>query len=443
MIQFQFSWPVSTLFGNCKRRSTSTPFLIGTSTTIRFHHFRCRVLVQDLGRRCLCWQPTVRNGYPIRTLVLPLITIKFPCGSTRYSTNSSSSGSTRKVRGNNPPTSSSSRSWIDSHLPLSVQPYAKLARLDKPVGTMLLLWPCTWSTVMAAAASASSSSSALGLLVPTTMGHVASFIGLFTVGSFAMRGAGCIINDMWDKRYDAKVERTKHRPLASGELQYHQATYLLISHLSLGLTVLYYLPSYAIAVSLASMPLVITYPLMKRYTHFPQFILGLTFNWGVLVGWAAVQNTLLHPSVPLLYASGVAWTLIYDTLYAHQDKKDDIQLGLKSTAIYFGDTYTKPILSTLATVAFGGWCAAGYYAGLLVLPTTITNTPEDVNMLLATMSYTSGCTLAYSHLLWQIYTANLNDPSNLAHRFQSNNHVGAILFLTILTASTIHGKIPY
>jgi 4-hydroxybenzoate polyprenyltransferase len=431
------SLSVSALFGYYRKRIN--PFLIGTTTTstftrynspkVRLNHFLCRILVQD-SRKWLCRHPTVLNGYPIITTTW--VTVKFPCG-TRHSSNSSQSGTTSKV-------CDKPWSWLDSLVPLSLHPYARLVRLDKPVGTMLLLWPCTWSTVMAAAAAASSSSPAL--VVPT-MEHVASLIGVFTVGSFAMRGAGCIINDMWDKRYDAKVERTKHRPLASGELQYHQATYLLISHLSLGLAVLYYLPSYAITVSLASMPLVITYPLMKRYTHFPQLILGLTFNWGVLVGWAAVQYTLIHPSVPLLYASGVAWTLIYDTLYAHQDKKDDIQLGLKSTAIYFGDTYTKPILSTLATLAFGGWCAAGYYAGLLVLPTTTTNAPEDVNMLLTTISYTSGCTLAYSHLLWQIYTANLNDPSNLARRFQSNNHVGAILFLTILIASTIHGKIPY
>jgi 4-hydroxybenzoate polyprenyltransferase len=408
MIQFT-PLPVSALRRYTKPRTN--PFLIGNSK-VRFHHLLSPVVLGKESRgRWHCLHSTV-----IRCPT-PLVTLQFPYGdSSRYSSNGRV-GNTHK-------------SWIDSLLPVSIQPYARLVRLDKPVGTMLLLWPCTWSTVMAAAASSSSSISAVS--AASSMEHVGSLIGLFTVGSFAMRGAGCIINDMWDKRYDAKVERTKHRPLASGELNLSQASYLLMSHFGIGLAVLHYLPSYAATVSLASMPLVITYPLMKRYTNLPQLVLGFTFNWGVLVGWAAVQNTLLHPSVPLLYASGVAWTLIYDTLYAHQDKKDDVQLGLKSTAIYFGDTYTKPILSTLATLAFGGWCAAGYYSGLLVIPTTA---QEAAHADPSTIIYTTGCTLAYSHLLWQVYTANLNDASNLAKRFESNNNVGAILFGTILTAS--------
>lgn len=309
-------------------------------------------------------------------------------------------------------------SWIDSIVPSSVRPYARLLRLDKPVGTMLLLWPCTWSTAMAAAAAATNSESLMR--IPSV--EVWKLLGLFTVGSVAMRGAGCIINDMWDRKYDAQVERTKDRPLASGEIGLPSATALLATQLGVGLTVVYYLPPYSAVVSLASLPLVITYPLMKRYTHLPQLVLGLTFNWGILVGWAAVQNTLFHPSLLPLYLSGITWTLVYDTLYAHQDKKDDVKLGLKSTAIYFGDTYTKPILTTFATMSMGGWCLAGYSAGIL------------------SPVYVTGCTIAFSHLLWQIYTAKLHDPTNLAKRFQSNNYVGGIVFLSILTAgSTIYG----
>jgi 4-hydroxybenzoate polyprenyltransferase len=306
-------------------------------------------------------------------------------------------------------------SWINAIVPSSLQPYARLLRLDKPVGTMLLLWPCTWSTAMAAVAVNNGS-----LLIPSV--EIWKLLGLFTVGSVAMRGAGCIINDMWDRKYDAQVERTKDRPLASGEIGLASATAVLATQLGIGLSVLYYLPPYSAFISLASLPLVITYPLMKRYTNMPQLVLGLTFNWGILVGWAAVQNTLLHPSVLPLYLSGVTWTLVYDTLYAHQDKKDDVKLGLKSTAIYFGDTYTKPILTTFATISMGGWCLAGYSAGILG------------------PVYVTGCTIAFSHLLWQIYTAKLHDPTNLAKRFQSNNYVGGIVFLSILTAgSTING----
>jgi len=290
-----------------------------------------------------------------------------------------------------------------SYIPKSLQPYAHLARLDKPIGTFLLLHPCLWSTALAAP---------LGSLPDIKL------CTLFGVGSFIMRGAGCTINDMWDSQYDRNVERTKSRPLASGELSYNQAWMFLALQLSAGLGVLVSLPNVQDCVvwGVASLPLVATYPLMKRYTNYPQLVLGLTFNWGAIMGWVAVHGTsnIDWNVVGPLYASGVLWTLVYDTLYAHQDKSDDKKLGLKSTALTFGEEGTKPILTGLTALAWGSWMLAGYNNGY--------------GEILDAPYYYVGVSTAASHLLWQIYTADLNDTKNLAERFRSNNMVGWIVF---------------
>lgn len=290
-----------------------------------------------------------------------------------------------------------------TYIPKSLQPYAHLARLDKPIGTFLLLHPCLWSTALAA---------------PIGYPPDIQLCTLFAIGSFIMRGAGCTINDMWDSQYDKNVERTKCRPLASGELTYTQAWMFLALQLSAGLGVLVSLPNVQDCVvwGVASLPLVATYPLMKRYTNYPQLVLGLTFNWGAIMGWVAVHGTsnIDWNVVGPLYTSGVLWTLVYDTLYAHQDKSDDKKLGLKSTALTFGDEGTKPILTGLTALIWGSWMLAGYnngYGDLLDAP-----------------YYYVGVSTAASHLLWQIYTADLNDTKNLAERFRSNNMVGWIVF---------------
>jgi len=310
--------------------------------------------------------------------------------------------------------SSTSSSMVRSLSP-KIQPYAELARLDKPIGTMLLLWPCCWSTAIAA--NASNISSEVGERVM----DISSVIGdpqllfLFATGSFLMRGAGCTINDMWDAQYDKKVKRTAGRPLASGVLTYKQATGFLGMQLTGGLAVLTSLPhlDYCFWLGASSLPLVATYPLMKRFTNWPQLILGMTFNWGAFMGWAATHGTLdafngLSVVLPL-YTGGVCWTLVYDTLYAHQDKDDDATLGLKSTALHFGAN-TKPILFAFSTLATGFWMLAGYNVGFV----------EPY--------FYIGCSAAGSHLFWQVASANLNDSKNLAERFKSNNTVGAILF---------------
>ncbi|GER56848.1 4-hydroxybenzoate octaprenyltransferase [Striga asiatica] len=213
-------------------------------------------------------------------------------------------------------------SWIDVYLPEKARPYARLARLNNQIGTWLLAWPCM-SITMAAA--------------PGSLPDVKMMM-LFGTGALLLRGAGCTVNDLLDRDIDTKVERTRLRPIASGVLSPFQGTCFLGFQLILGLGILLQLNNFSRVLGASSLLLVFSYPLMKRLTFWPQAYLGLTFNWGALLGWAAVKGSL-DPTVVLpLYASGVFWTLIYDTIYAHQDKEDDVKVGVKSTALRFGDS---------------------------------------------------------------------------------------------------------
>ncbi|XP_064604542.1 4-hydroxybenzoate polyprenyltransferase, mitochondrial-like isoform X2 [Liolophura sinensis] len=287
----------------------------------------------------------------------------------------------------------SAKSVVDAS-PLSFQPYLRLTRVDKPIGTWLLFWPCTWSICLAGEA-----------------GHLPDFrmIALFGMGAFLMRGAGCIINDMWDKDFDRKVERTKLRPLASGELNTFQALCFLGLNLSLALGVLLQLNWYSVMLGASSMLLVVTYPLMKRYTYWPQAFLGLTFNYGAILGWSAVQGSCDWPIVIPLYTSGFAWTLLYDTIYAHQDKYDDMLIGVKSTALKFGDQ-TKPWLFGFAAVMMSGLTCTGV-------------------MCEQTWPYYLAVATTGTHLAYQIYDVDLNNPDDCARKFRSNSWLGMILFL--------------
>lgn len=293
--------------------------------------------------------------------------------------------------------------WVDDYVPSSLQPYARLARIDKPIGTWLLLWPCFWSTAIAAPQ---------GCLPDPYL------LGLFSAGAFIMRGAGCTINDMWDQDFDKRVHRTASRPLAKGDLTQMQALGFLAMQLSCGLGVLLSLPHtyYCFAWGALSLPLVVVYPVMKRYTDFPQLVLGLTFNWGAWMGWAATYGSMDYSIIAPLYGAGVTWTLVYDTIYANQDKEDDAALGLKSTALTFGTNVDrhKQILHGLAVLTYSQWLLAGYYSDISLLP------------------YAAGMTTAYGHLVWQIQTAELDNPHNLAERFRSNATVGAIVFSSIV-----------
>eukprot|EP00597_Dinobryon_sp_UTEXLB2267_P006008 CAMPEP_0170079676 /NCGR_PEP_ID=MMETSP0019_2-20121128/15995_1 /TAXON_ID=98059 /ORGANISM="Dinobryon sp., Strain UTEXLB2267" /LENGTH=250 /DNA_ID=CAMNT_0010293247 /DNA_START=232 /DNA_END=984 /DNA_ORIENTATION=- len=233
----------------------------------------------------------------------------------------------------------------------------------------------------------------------------------FAVGAIIMRGAGCTINDIWDRDFDKHVARTKCRPLASGVLTVPQALAFLSVQLSAGLAVLVTFNTNSIILGFMSMPLVVVYPLMKRFTYWPQLVLGLTFNWGALIGYTAVMGEIsLFHTLPL-YVAGVYWTLIYDTLYGYQDRKDDVAIGVKSTSLFFGDNPQGP-LSIISLGLLGGLLATGINSGL-------------------TAPYYVGVGGMWLHVLWQIWTADLDDKENLWRRFNSNKYSGGLLALAI------------
>ena len=282
--------------------------------------------------------------------------------------------------------------WVD-RLPERLRPFAVLARWDRPIGTWLLLWPCWWALALA----------------PGWPDLRA--LALFGLGAVAMRGAGCVVNDLADRDLDARVERTRHRPLASGRLSVAQASAFLVLQLLVGLAVLLSFNRFTVLLGLASMPLVIAYPFMKRITWWPQAVLGLTFNWGALVGWSAVTGDLAAPAL-VLYAAGFFWTLGYDTIYAHQDKVDDALIGVRSSARRLGAA-TIPWLwlfygTALALIGVAGWLVApgpGFYVVL---------------------------GLAGVHLAWQVRTIDLDNPASCLARFRSNREFGLLVFLALL-----------
>jgi len=287
-------------------------------------------------------------------------------------------------------------------------PYARLARLDKPVGTYLLMWPGYWSIALAS----------------TTALPDPILLAKFGVGALVMRSAGCTINDILDRKFDAKVERTKTRPLAAGEVSVRNAVVFLAAQMTTGLGILLTLEPFAIYWGAASVIPVCLYPLAKRYLNWPQMVLGLTFNWGAILGWAAVRNSIDWQVVLPLYAGCAAWTLAYDTIYAHQDKLDDKALGLKSSALTVGDEATSTFLT--CTYAFSAACilGAGYkysaiYGGF---------DPRVFSLGVAGMVLNLG---------YQVSTLNINDPVNLAHRFRMNHWVGPSLFAGIIAAKLL------
>lgn len=269
-------------------------------------------------------------------------------------------------------------------------------RLHQPVGIFLLLWPCLVSLSMA-------SKGQLDL----------TLILIFTIGSIVMRSAGCIFNDIVDYKIDGKVDRTKTRPLASKKISRKNAIKLLISLLGVALLLLFFLNRLAILISLASLPLIALYPFCKRFTNWPQLCLGLTFNLGALVAWAAVIPKLSAAPI-ILYIAFVFWTLGYDTIYAHQDREDDIKLGLKSTAIHLGEKTEKYInlfytlTATLVVFAFSSVGPSLHFYAFMTLPVIV--------------------------LFWQVKTLDIDDRANCARRFKSNVLVGALFFVASIAA---------
>ena len=290
------------------------------------------------------------------------------------------------------------KNWIDRFAPSNTRPYLRLARADRPIGSWLLLLPCWWSVAMA-----------------TPVWPDVKMLALFAIGALVMRGAGCTINDIVDRKIDAQVLRTASRPIASGEVSVFKALVFLGLQLLLGLVVLLQFNTFAVMLGVGSLVLIALYPFMKRITYWPQLFLGFTFNWGALLGWAAVTGTLAPPAV-ILYAAGIFWTLGYDTIYAHQDKEDDILIGVKSTALKFGAA-TKPWMFGFygATAGLMGW--AGFLAGL--------GWPFYLSLGVGAL-----------HLVWQIKSLDITDPKNCLSRFKSNRDFGLIVLAGIIAAQT-------
>src|SRR5947209_14995125 len=238
--------------------------------------------------------------------------------------------------------------WVDTRAPRWSRPYLRLSRLDRPIGSWLLLLPCWWSAALAAG-------------VAHDIGPLPRIVALFLVGAFVMRGAGCTWNDITDRDLDARVERTRSRPIPAGQVSVSQALVFLALQALIGLAVLLQFNRFAIMTGIASLVIVAVYPFMKRITWWPQVVLGLAFSWGALMGFAVTQGRIDAVAV-VLYAGSIAWVIGYDTIYAHQDAEDDALIGIKSTALLFGPK-TKPALAIfygLAVVLIGAalWLAA-------------------------------------------------------------------------------------
>ena len=282
--------------------------------------------------------------------------------------------------------------------------FIELIRLKKPIGFMLLFWPCAWGLTLAYDFS-------------SNLNNYFFYLILFFLGSVFMRSAGCIVNDILDKEFDSKVLRTKNRPIASGKISIKIAILYAFILCLLALFVLLNFNLFTIILALGSMPLAFTYPLMKRFTYWPQLFLGITFNYGLILGWTAIKGEI--SIVPMIfYLGAIFWTLGYDTIYGYQDIKDDEIIGLKSTSIKFKGKEKKFLFICYAFVLilliFGGYKMQmhnSYY--LLTL-------------------------IPFVHLfIYQIKTFNLNDPSSCLKVFKSNNFFGLIVFLNILIVKNL------
>ena len=280
--------------------------------------------------------------------------------------------------------------WVDRYAPEFTKPYLRLMRADRPIGWWLLLWPCWWSLALAGAG----------------LDHWYLY-GLFLVGAVVMRGAGCVYNDIVDRDFDGRVERTRGRPIPSGAVTVRQAIIFMAALGLVGLLVLLALKPFAIILGLASLGLIAIYPFMKRFTYWPQIFLGLAFNWGALMGWAAVHGSL-SPAASALYLGGIAWTLGYDTIYAHQDKEDDIMIGVKSTALRLGNA-TKIWLAGFYAVAFLLFLLAGWLANAGILFYLV-------------------MVLAAAHLIYQVVALDISSPANCLALFRANKGFGWIVF---------------
>ena len=294
--------------------------------------------------------------------------------------------------------------WVDGFAPPFLRPYLRLARLDRPIGSWLLLIPCWWS---------------VGLTGMRT-DHFPSLwhIVLFLIGAFAMRGAGCTWNDLVDRDLDGLVERTRSRPIPSGQVTVAEATAFMMLQALIGFLVLIQFNRYTVITGICSLLVVAIYPFMKRITYWPQIVLGLAFSYGALMGWPAAFGRLDWPAL-VLYAGSICWVIAYDTIYAHQDTEDDALIGIKSTALLFGDR-TKPMLAIFYGLAVGLIGLAGALAGAGAL-------------------FWLGIAAFAVHLAWQIVRLDIRDPDVCLAVFKSDRDAGLILFAGMVADAVWRG----
>jgi 4-hydroxybenzoate polyprenyltransferase len=288
--------------------------------------------------------------------------------------------------------------WVDTLAPAWLRPYLRLSRLDRPIGSWLLLIPCWWSSALASVAARASHPDIWHLV-------------LFFIGAFAMRGAGCTWNDIVDRDLDGSVERTRSRPIPSGQVSLAQAAAFLVLQALVGLAVLLQFNRFTVWLGIASLAIIAIYPFMKRITYWPQIVLGLAFSWGALMGWAAAFGRLDLPAF-LLYAGSISWVIGYDTIYAHQDREDDALIGIKSTALLFRER-TKPMLALFYAIAVALIAVAGWMAGAGVV-------------------FAIGLAAFAAHLAWQISRLDIGDPDQCLVVFKSDRDAGLILFAGLL-----------
>ena len=297
--------------------------------------------------------------------------------------------------------------WVDTIAPPATRPYLRLSRADRPIGTWLLLIPCWWGLGLATLATGQ-----------FTLQHLWIAIGC-AIGAWLMRGAGCTWNDITDRNFDAQVARTRSRPIPSGQVSVKGAVAWMVLQALLAFGILLTFPPLAISLGVASLALVAIYPFAKRFTWWPQVFLGLAFNWGVLLAWAAATSTI-GPAPILLYGAGILWTLFYDTIYAHQDVEDDALIGVKSTARLFGEDTARwlkwfLVLSVLLFSA-GIILALGASANPLQLAVAL------------------GGVWAFGwHMTWQLKRLDVEDPARCLALFRSNRDAGLlpVLFLAV------------
>ncbi|MEM7090406.1 MAG: 4-hydroxybenzoate octaprenyltransferase [Pseudomonadota bacterium] len=298
--------------------------------------------------------------------------------------------------------------WVDTYAPAVTRPYLRLSRADRPIGTWLLLLPCWWGLALAILNDGQ-----------PRLGDIWIAIGC-ALGAFLMRGAGCTWNDISDREFDAKVERTRSRPIPSGQISVRQAVVWMIVQSLLALAILLSFNLAAIAMGVLSLLPVAIYPYAKRFTWWPQVFLGLAFNWGAMLAWAAHSGSVGWPAI-MLYLSGIAWTLFYDTIYAHQDAEDDELIGIKSTARLFGTDTAK-------------WLKYFLLATVVLMALAIVDAGVPDASLMALVVALAGPWAMGWHMTWQLRGLDIEDNAKLLQLFRANRDTGFIPLIFLCAA---------